>query len=235
MKNELTFNRVLGLKFLYDNFPYFYHKDRIKLYFVNSKNELKKLNFDNENFDTLVLKRSCNKEFISDLKYKDNRFFSTLDELKNGSEEFADIFDFCVECHHFKSGENYYSDRLAIAQFSTNPITDFCDRISFIPSLVKGVNTRENKAYLEIEYPYNTSSIFHVTYADATALNFNNFNQYSISHLSNTIHHMISCIKEYLIDLGIFNTFQLIIRIDSYLNLLPIDFRTPNAWSTLQK
>ena len=235
MNNELVFNRVLGLKFLHDNFPYLYNKDRIKLYFVHSKKDLKKLQIPNEHFDSLVLKRSSNKKFISDLKFKDNRFFKTLEELKNGSEEFADIFDFCVECHHFKSGENYYSDRLAIAQFSTDPVTDFCDRISFIPSLVKGVNTRENKAYLEIEYPYNTSSIFHITYADAGALNINNLNNYSISHLSNTIHHMISTIKEYLIELGVHNSFQLIIRIDSYLNLLPIDFRTPNAWSTLQK
>ena len=107
MRDKLVFNRVNGLKFLYNNFPYLFNDNRIKLYFVNSKKELQNLQIDNIYFDTFVLKRSCNKEFISDLKFKDNRFFNSIDELKIGSDEFEDIFDFCVECHKFKKGEDY--------------------------------------------------------------------------------------------------------------------------------
>ena len=69
-----TFNRVLGLKFLYENFPYLYNDKRIKLYFVSSKNDLMNLDVGGQKFDTFVLKRSANKMFINDIQFKDNRF-----------------------------------------------------------------------------------------------------------------------------------------------------------------
>ena len=62
MNNELVFNRVLGLKFLHDNFPYLYNKDRIKLYFVHSKKDLKKLQIPKEHFDNLLY---CPKDVLS--------------------------------------------------------------------------------------------------------------------------------------------------------------------------
>ena len=235
MNDKLVFNRVKGLKFLYDNFPYMFNENRIKLFFVNSKFELNNLYIDNENFDTLVLKRSSNKEFISDLMFKDNRFFSNLAELKKGSEEFEDIFDFCVECHKFKQGENYYSDGLAIAQFSTRRNTDSFDRVNFIPSIVKGVNTRDNKPYLEIEYSYNYGNVFEIKKTKPELVKENGFDNYSISYLANKIHEIIDEIRERLVALSCFDDFQLIIRIDSYLNLLPIDFRTPKAWVNTSK
>lgn len=235
MNNTLVFNRVLGLKFLYDNFNYLFNKDRIKLFFVSSKKALNELQIKDINFDTLVLKRSANKSFISDLKFKDNRFFNSLEELKLGSTEFKDMFDFCVECHQFESGENYYSDRLVIAQFSTINVTDACDRISFIPSKVPGVNTRENKAFLEIEYPYNTSNFFRITTAQYNTIKYNGYNKYSISYLATKIHNIIDDIREILLENQYCNNFQLIIRIDRHLNLLPIDFRTPEAWSNISK
>ena len=235
MRDKLVFNRVNGLKFLYNNFPYLFNDNRIKLYFVNSKKELQNLQIDNIDFDTFVLKRSCNKEFISDLKFKDNRFFNSIDELKIGSDEFEDIFDFCVECHKFKKGEDYYSDRLAIAQFSTIKNTDSCDRVNFIPSIVKGVNTRDNKSYLEIEYAYNYGNVFEIKRTKPELIELNGFDNYSISYLANKLHEVIEVIRERLIALSCFDDFQLIIRIDSYLNLLPIDFRTPKAWFNTNK
>ncbi len=230
MSEKLVFNRVKGLKFLYDNFPYLFNNNRIRLYFVNSKSELNKLQIDDECFDTLVLKRSCNKEFISDLLFKDNRFFNNLEDLKKGSLEFEDIFDFCVECHKFKSGENYYSDRLAIAQFSTRRNTDCYDRVNFIPSIVKGVNTRDNKPYLEIEYLYNYGNLFEIKKTNSELIENNGFNNNSISYLAQKLHEIIDDIRDRLIEISCYDDFQLIIRIDSYLNLLPIDFRTPKAW-----
>ena len=230
MQKKLVFNRVLGLKFLYDNFPYFYDKDRIQLYFLNSKKELCDLKIPYENFDTIVLKRSSNKAFISDLMFKDNRFFNSLQELKDGASEFDDIFDFCVECHKFKNEENYYSDRLAIAQFSTRTNCDNSDRVNFIPSIVPGVNTRDNLPYLEIEYNYNFGSIFKVKKTNPSMIERNRFNDYTISLLADRLHKMIDDIRSRLMDLSCYNDFQLIIRIDRYLNLLPIDFRTANAW-----
>ena len=157
-----TFNRVLGLKFLYENFPYLYNDKRIKLYFVSSKNDLMNLDVGGQKFDTFVLKRSANKMFINDIQFKDNRFFSSLQELKQGCLDLEDIFDFCVECHKFKEGENYYSDRLAIAQFTTKLVSDSCDRISFIPSKVDGVNTRDNEPYVEVEFPSDYGNIYHI-------------------------------------------------------------------------
>ena len=235
MNNELIFNRVKGLKFLYDNFPQLYNKDRIEFYFCNSKDELKNLNINSFNFDTLLLKRSSNKSFISDIRFKDNRFFNTLEELKQGIEEFDDIFDFCVECHKFKDNENYYSDRLAIAQFSTKKITPTCDKINFIPAKVDGVNTRDNHHYLEVEFPYNTSNIFNITSKDQDMIIKNNLNNFSISYLITQIHSIIEVIKNYINELNYENDFQLIIRIDSYLNLLPIDLRTADAWTKINK
>ncbi len=233
--SNLQFNRVQGLKFLYDNFPRLFRDDRIKLYFVDSKEKLLNLQFDDKNFDTLVLKRSANKTFISDIQFKDNRFFKNLDELKKGCLEFEDIFDFCVECHKFNNGENYYSDKLAIAQFSTKPFTDSCDRINFIPSKVPGINTRENLPYLEIEFPYNSKNIFHIISKNQDLINENGFGNHTLSYLIEKIHILIDELREYLLSQNYFNNFQLIIRIDCYLNLLPIDFRTPDAWSRITK
>ena len=235
MSDKLVFNRVKGLKFLYDNFPYLFNDNRIKLYFVNSKKELQDLQINDVEFDTILLKRSCNKEFVSDLMFKDNRFFNSIDELKVGIDEFEDIFDFCVECHKFKRGEDYFSDRLAIAQFSTRKNTDSNDRVNFIPSIVKGVNTRDNKSYLEIEYSYNYGNVFEIKRTKPELIELNGFNNYSISYLANKLHEIIDVIRERLIALSCFDDFQLIIRIDSYLNLLPIDFRTPNAWVNCSK
>lgn len=234
--SEYIFNRVLGLKFLHDNFPYFFNKDRIQLFFVDNKQELNSLNIKNENFDTLVLKRSANpnKAFYSDLKFKDNRFFDNLAQLKDGAKEFDDIFNFCVECHKFKSGENYYSDRLAIAQFNTYLVDNNFDNINFIPSVVPGVNTRDNKAYLTINFPYDYGNIFKVKKYDEKQTS-ENFSDYEISYLAYKIHHMIDQIREFLIENDINNSFQLIIRIDSYLNLLPIDFRTTEAWAKINR
>ena len=31
--DNYIFNRVLGLKFLYDNFPYYFNKNRLQLFF----------------------------------------------------------------------------------------------------------------------------------------------------------------------------------------------------------
>ena len=234
MKNkELVFNRVQGLKFLYENFPYLYDNDRIKLLFVSSKEELMNLHFDSHLFNTFVLKRSANKAFISDIKFKYNRFFDSLENLKKGSEEFDDIFDFCVECHKFKKGENYYSDRLAIAQFSTKIITDNFDRVNFIPSKVDGVNTRDNEPFLEIEYPYNFENIYNIKKLNQNLLKINNFDNASIAYLVPKIHSIIETLKDYLLELKCYDDFQLIIRIDSNLNLLPIDFRTPEAWTKI--
>lgn len=230
MKNKLVFNRVQGLKFLYDNFPYYYDESRINLFFVNSKKELLNLHISNH-YDTIVLKRSANKQFINDIKFKDNRFFKSFDELKDGINEFTDMFDYCVECHNFKNGDNYYSDRLAIAQFSTRLLTDTNDKVSFIPAYVSGVNTRENSSYLEIEYPNNYSSIYHINKCISTTILHNKFDYTDISYLATQIHSMIDNIRDYLIDINCHNDFQLIIRIDSYLNLLPIDFRTSEAWA----
>ena len=236
MKDKFVFNRVLGLKFLYDNFNYYFNDERIKLFFANSKQELFNLEIPENYFDTFVLKRcgDINKIFISDLKCKDNRFFNNFNELKNGANEFNDNFIFCVECHKFKKGENYYSDRLAIAQFSTKKIFDGCDLVSFIPARVPGVSTRDNLPYLVLEYPYNFSNTFHVNYSDFDKIKNYNFSYYDISYLAIKIHNMIENIREYLIELKIYDTFQLIIRIDSYLNLLPIDFRTTGAWKNLR-
>lgn len=233
MNKNLVFNRVLGLKFLYDYFPYYFPSSRLNLFFVNSKDALLNLKVDDKNFDTLVLKRSGNNKnaFLSDIKCKDNRFFSSLTELKKGIDEFSDEFDFCVECHTFKKGENYYSDRLAIAQFSTENLSDTVDRISFIPSIVPGVNTRDNEPYLMIEFPYNSENIFHITKINKNSLINNKLSEYDISYLTQKIHKMISTIRDVLLQLDCHNNFQLIIRIDSYLNLLPIDFRTPQAWT----
>lgn len=232
MKNKLIFNRVLGLKFLYDNFNYYFNDERIKLFFANSKKELFNLKIPENYFDTFVLKRcgDINKIFISDLKCKDNRFFNNINELKNGTKEFNDNFIFCVECHKFKNGENYYSDRLAIAQFSTQKVFDGCDMVSFIPSIVPGVSTRDNSPYLILEYHYNFSNTFHIKQIDFEKIKSNKFSNYDISYLAKQIHNMIENIREYLIELECYDTFQLIIRIDSYLNLLPIDFRTTGAW-----
>ena len=230
MSEKIVFNRVLGLKFLYDNFPYLYNDNRIKLYFVSSKKELLDLEIDSTNFDTFVLKRSSNKKFISDIKFKDNRFFDTIDDLKTGSLEFDDIFDFCVECHKFKKGENYYSDRLVIAQFSTIHNTDNFDKINFIPSIVPGVNTRDNDAYLEIQFSYNYGNVFEIKRSNPKLIKKNGFDDYSISYLASRIHQVIEDVRERLLALRYYDDFQLILRVDSYLNLLPIDFRTPNAW-----
>lgn len=233
MKDKLIFNRVHGLKFLYKNFPYLYDDDRIKLYFVSSHDELMSLKIDSQPFDTIVLKRSANKTFISDIKFKDNRFFDNLDDLKRGSSNFEDMFDFCVECHKFKEGENYYSDRLAIAQFSTREITNNFDRINFIPSIVPGVNTRDNEPYFEVEFPYDYGNIFHIKKSKQDIIKSNNLDAYSLAYLTTKIHALVEDIREYLLALKCFDDFQLIIRIDSYLNLLPIDFRTPNAWTKI--
>lgn len=226
MKNQIIFNRVQGLKFLYDNFPYYFNKNRIKLYFVNSKKQLLDLKIDDKHFDTLVLKRSANQQFISDIKFKDNRFFDNLNELKNGAKEFEDIFDFCVECHKFKLGESYYSDKLAIAQFSTILITESHDKVSFIPSIVPGVNTRDNSAYMEINYNYDFGNLYQINKINKQY----GFDNYQISYLAISIHKIINEIRELLLDMKIYDEFQLILRIDSYLNLLPIDFRTPQSW-----
>lgn len=230
MQEKLVFNRVKGLKFLYDNFPYLYDASRIQLFFVESKQALYDLEIDNNSFDTIVLKRSSNKGFISDFKFKDNRFFNSLQEMKVGANEFEDMFDFCVECHKFKEGENYYSDKLAIAQFSTRNNCDCCDRINFIPSIVPGVNTRDNFPYLELEYDYNYGNIYRVNKTNMELLIMNGLNDYVISYLAEKLHLLIDTIRNRLVELSYYNDFQLIIRIDSYLNLLPIDFRTANAW-----
>ncbi len=232
MRNNLIFNRVLGLKFLSENFPYYFDKSRINLFFVNSKKDLLSLKIP-EKYDTLLLKRSANKHFINDIRFKDNRFFNNINDLKKGIDEFDDIFDFCIECHKFKYGENYYSDKLAIAQFSTNLLTDAIDKVSFIPSYVPGINTRENSSYIEIEYPNDYSSIYHINKFNKQIASINNLDYYSVDYLSQKIHNMIDTIRDRLIDLDCQNNFQLIIRIDSYLNLLPIDFRTPDAWAKI--
>ncbi len=230
-KDRYIFNRVLGLKFLYDNFPYYFNKDRIQLYFADSKEELLSLKIEDEDFDTLLLKRSSdpNKKYISDLACKDNRFFENFSQLKDGSNEFDDIFNFCVECHKFRKGETYWSDNLAIAQFSTKLIDDSHDRISFIPARVPGVNTRDNNSYLTVDFPCDFGNIYNVTKSDCNMLN-KRFSNYDISYLVKKIHDMVDNIRDNLIELDIHNTFQLIIRINSYLNLLPIDFRTTEAW-----
>ncbi len=230
-----TFNRVLGLKFLYENFPYLYNDKRIKLYFVSSKNDLMNLDVGEQKFDTFVLKRSANKMFINDIQYKDNRFFSSLQELKQGCLDLEDIFDFCVECHKFKEGENYYSDRLAIAQFTTKLVSDSCDRISFIPSKVDGVNTRDNEPYVEVEFTSDYGNIYHIKEYKKDMILLNNFDNYTISYLITKIHLIIDKIRDYLIELDCHDDFQLIIRIDSYQNLLPIDFRTPSSWVKVNK
>ena len=230
MKERILFNRVTGLKFIYDNFPYLYNSNRIELHFVKSKNELLKLNFDDKNFDIIILKRSANKYFINDIEFKDNRFFHNLEDVKKGIDEFDDIFDYCVECHKFKTGENYYSDKLAIAQFSTRLITESRDRVCFIPSIVPGVNTRDNIAYMEINYPYDSENIYCVNKTNDTLINEYGFNNYQIDYLATKIHKIIDEIRNLLLQMEIYNDFQLIIRIDSYSNLLPIDFRTPDAW-----
>ena len=144
------------------------------------------------------------------------------------------ILFFFVECHKFKRGENYFSDRLAIAQFSTKKVFNGCDMVSFIPSRVPRVSTRDNLPYLVLEYPYNFSNTFHVNYSDFDKIKNYNFSYYDISYLAIKIHNMIENIREYLIELKIYDTFQLIIRIDSYLNLLSIDFRTTGAWKNLR-
>ncbi len=231
MKENIKFNRVGGLKFLYFNFPHLFNEKRIKLYFLNSKDELLNLQIKHNEFDTIVLKRSANKNFISDIQFKDNRFFENLQQLKQGCQEFDDMFEYCVECHKFKQGENYYSDKLAIAQFSSKPFTDCCDRINFIPAKVSGVNTRDNEPYFEVEFPYNYHTIFHVKSAKEELIKLNGFDNYTLSYLIDKIHRIIEEIREYLIFHNIFNDFQLIIRIDSHLNLLPIDFRSPEAWT----
>lgn len=227
-----VFNRVLGLKFLYENFPYYYDNSKIKLFFVNNKQSLLSLDIKDQ-YDTILLKRSANKKFINDINFKDNRFFKTITDLKNGINEFDDVFDFCVECHKFKEGESYYSDKLAIAQFSTKQLTDATDIVSFIPAYVPGINTRENASYIEIEYPNDYTSIFHINKYNEKIAQENHFDTYTINYLANKIHAMIDDIREYILELNIQNNFQLIIRIDSYLNLLPIDFRTPDAWAKI--
>lgn len=237
MKNqEFIFNRVKGLEFLYDNFPYLFNKNRISLYFVNSKKELVSLKIEGD-FDTLVLKRSGNghSSFKSDISCKDNRFFDNLEELKEGAEEFDDVFDFCVECHKFGKNEDYYSDKLAIAQFSTLPFSDLNDKISFIPSRVSGVNTRDNKPYLILDFPCDHGNIFHVSMFDKETALKHGFDNYQIAYLAKNIHRIVDNLREFLLENEIFNNFQLILRIDSYLNLLPIDFRTPEAWAKLNK
>ena len=229
MKEIYQFNRVNGLKFLYENFPYYFDPDIVKLFFVSSKNELKSLKIGRR-FDLLLLKRSSHAGFVSDIKFKDNRFFKNLNELKKGIEEFEDIFDFCVECHNFKKGENYYSDRLAIAQFATDDTSSLNDRISFIPAFTSGVNTRDNFAYLEVEFPFNSSKIFKIILKNSNQISKNGFDDSSVFYVLQKIHSMISDIKSFLIETDIQNCFQLIIRIDSNLNLLPIDLRTADAW-----
>lgn len=233
--NTLVFNRVLGLKFLYDNFPNFFNKNRINFFFLHSKKEILELEIKNENYNTIVLKRSGNNKrgFLSDIKCKDNRFFKNITELKLGLNEFNDEFDFCVECHKFKKNENYYSDRLVVVQFSTETLTDDCDRINFIPSYKPCVSTRDNLPYIILEFPYNSENIFHVVKLNEILVKENNFSYYDISYLTTQIHKMINSIRELLIELNYYNSFQLIIRIDSYLNLLPIDFRTPKAWAKI--
>lgn len=237
MKEQLVFNRVLGLKFLYDNFPYYFSEDRIKLYFVNGKTELLNLNFDDTKYNTLLLKRSGNNKacFYSDIKCKDNRFFNSLRELKKGVEEFSDEFDFCVECHKFKKGESYYSDRLAIAQFSTEKTDCICTKISFIPAYKPNVNTRDNKPYLMLEFPYDYAGVFKIVTINTKLVEENGFGNYEIAYVVKQIHKMVENIKEHLQEISCKNTFQLIIRIDKNLNLLPIDFRTPEAWVRLNK
>lgn len=236
MNKNFIFNRVLGLKFLYENFNYYFNKNRIELFFVNSKKELQNLNITKK-FDTFVLKRSgnINKIFISDIKCKDNRFFNNFEELKKGACEFDDNFIFCVECHKFKAGENYYSDHLAIAQFSTQKLCDMCDRISFIPSYNPGVSTRDNQPYFVVEFPYDSGSTFRTVIRKDTGLKDNNLTNYSAWYLINQIHNMIDSIREFLLEKEIHNIFQLIVRFDSYLNLLPIDFRTSEAWFNSNK
>ncbi len=234
-KDKYVFNRVLGLKFLNDNFPYYFNKNRIQLYFADSKEELLSLQINDNDFDTLLLKRSANpkKLCINDLKFKDNRFFNNLLQLKEGAKEFDDIFNFCVECHKFKKGETYWSDYLAIAQFSTEPVGNSHDSINFIPARVPGVNTRDNNPYLIIDFPYDSGNIYSIVKGDCDLL-YKRFSNYDISYLATKIHDMIDNIRDYLIELNVFNTFQLIIRIDSYLNLLPIDFRTFEAWAKIK-
>ena len=229
--NNLTFNRVLGLKFLYDFFPSIFRKSRIALYFVNSKKELKDLVFDDEKYDVLLLKRSAKNQSISDLNFKDNRFFNSLEDLKNGIDEFEDIFNFCVECHKFKEGENYYSDRLAIVQFSTTNFNQNSDRVSFIPSIVPGVNTRDNQSYLEVDFDFGYKSIYHIKNLQKDKVKQNGFDSYSISYSLNQIYDFVQKLKDCLCELKIENDFQLIMRIDSYLKLLPIDLRTHSAWA----
>lgn len=155
--------------------------------------------------------------------------------LKNGLDEFNDEFDFCVECHKFKSGENYYSDRLAIAQFSTEGLDCICNKISFIPAYKPNVNTRDNKPYLMLEFPYDYENIFKIITIDKLQTKENGFGNYEISYLAQKINQMMENIKDYLFEINCKNTFQLIIRIDKNLNLLPIDFRTPEAWVKLKK
>lgn len=231
MKDEFVFNRVRGLKFLYDFFPYYFDENRINLYFVEGKTQLNQLKI-NKNFDLFVLKRSGNNKnrFISDLYCKDNRFFKSLDELKKGAKEFDDEFEYCVECHRFAKNEDYYSDRLAIAQFTTEKYDDFCDKVSFIPSITKGVNTRDNRAYLEISYPYDSGNIYKISKLNEKILK-QEFDDYEVAFLTDKIHKIIENIKETLENLQINDSFQLILRIDQHLNLLPIDFRTSGAWS----
>ncbi len=231
------FNRVTGLKFLYENFPFLFNKERIQLFFVNDKNELNNLKIKNQNFDTYVLKRSGNEQnaFLSDIKCKDNRFFDTLEQLKMGASEFEDIFIYCVECHKFKKGESYYSDKLAIAQFTTDFYCDDHDKVSFIPSVKPGVSTRDNEPYLIIDYPFDSENIFHTKKLNNLPIDEYGFGDYEISLLAKNIEHIISILREFLMEQQIYDTFQLILRVDSYLNLLPIDFRTTNAWVNLKK
>ena len=235
---SMNYNRVTGLKFLSEYFPELFDKNRIELHFVNNKTELNGLNFNDEQLSVLVLKRSGNGKcgYISDLLCKDNRFFKSLAELKEGAKEFRDEFVYCVECHRFGIGEDYYTDRLAIVQLSTMDDYDVCDNVSLIPSRKKNVKTtRDSCPYAEIVYPYYFNNIYKINFLDINEITENDLNYKTIDVLAKNFANLITKLKKTLEELKMQNVFQMIVRIDKHLNLLPIDFRTADAWSSLQK
>jgi hypothetical protein len=88
---------------------------------------------------------------------------------------------------------------------------------------------------MEIEYSYNYGNLFEVKKYNIELIEENKIDNYVISYLARKLHDVIDEIRERLIVLKCFDDFQLIIRIDSYLNLLPIDFRTSKAWINTNK
>ena len=98
-----------------------------------------------------------------------------------------------------------------------------------------GVNTRDNHSYLEIEFKYNYGNFYTIKKTNYELLKINKLDDYSISLLAINIHNIIDNVRERLVELSCYDDFQMIIRIDRYLNLLPIDFRTAKSWINLNK